>query len=208
MYKIILDFVEKEKPKYIGISSLDKSGYWNIYNNLAKTNKIPDYSRKEAGLDFTTKSGDKGKFVVLKRIEDKTLTELGEATKFYPWKLDFEDDNAGDIYYSFESPENSYTVAFANLGDNSYDITFGTDNPDLDTNEGVSLRIIATVTKITLDFIKNNDPDELVIHPIETKGNREEDLRRFKLYGIFLKKNLPSNYSLFTLGSNYRVIKK
>jgi len=71
IYKIILDFAEKEKPKYIGISSLNKSGYWNIYNNLSKTNKIPGYTRKDVGLDFTTKLGDKGKFVVLKRIEDK-----------------------------------------------------------------------------------------------------------------------------------------
>jgi hypothetical protein len=67
MYKIILDFIQNQKPEYIGISSLDKSGYWNIYNNLTKTNRIPGYSRKEAGLDFTTKSGDKGKFIVLKR---------------------------------------------------------------------------------------------------------------------------------------------
>ena len=71
MYKIILDFVENKKPKYIGISSLDKSGYGNIYNNLSKTNKIPGYTRKDAGLDFITKSGDKGKFVVLKKIESK-----------------------------------------------------------------------------------------------------------------------------------------
>ena len=67
MYKIILDFIQSQKPEYIGISSLDKSGYWNIYNNLTKTNRIPGYSRKEAGLDFTTKSGDKGKFIVLKK---------------------------------------------------------------------------------------------------------------------------------------------
>ena len=71
IYKIILDFTESIKPEYIGISSLDKSGYWNIYNNLTKTNKIPGYSRKDAGLDFTSKSGDTGKFVILKRIESK-----------------------------------------------------------------------------------------------------------------------------------------
>jgi hypothetical protein len=37
------------------------------YNNLTKTNQLPDYSRKDAGLDFTSKSGEKGKFIVLKR---------------------------------------------------------------------------------------------------------------------------------------------
>jgi hypothetical protein len=71
IYKIILDFTESIKPKYIGISSLDKSGYRNIYNNLTKTNKIPGYSRKNAGLDFTSKSGETGQFIVLKRIESK-----------------------------------------------------------------------------------------------------------------------------------------
>ena len=136
------------------------------------------------------------------------LYELGNATNFYPFQLDFEDDIAGDVYYSFKSPENNYTVAFANLGANSYDITFGTENPSLDTKEGVSLRVMATVTKIALDFIERYDPRELVIHPIETSKKAGDDLRRFNLYGEFLKKNLPSNYSLFTLGSNYRVIKK
>jgi len=68
MYKIILDFAQSQKPEYIGISSLDKSGYWSIYNSLIKTNKLPGYSRKEAGLNFNTKSGGgKGKFIVLKR---------------------------------------------------------------------------------------------------------------------------------------------
>jgi len=67
MYKIILDFTKEEKPEYIGISSLDESGYGNIYNNLTKTNKIPDYSRKDAGLQFKDKDGKTGKFIILKR---------------------------------------------------------------------------------------------------------------------------------------------
>jgi hypothetical protein len=70
MYKIILDFAEKEKPKYMGISSLDKSGYRNIYNNLSKTNFIPNYTKKDAGLEFTNREGDKGKFIVFKKIEE------------------------------------------------------------------------------------------------------------------------------------------
>jgi len=70
IYKILLDFTKEVKPEYIGISSLDASGYGNIYNNLTKTNKFPGYSRKDVGLDFTSKSGDKGKFIVLKRINE------------------------------------------------------------------------------------------------------------------------------------------
>lgn len=69
IYKIILDFTEKEKPEYIGISSLDESGYGNIYNNLTKTNKIPGYFRKDAGLQFKDKDGKNGKFIILKRTD-------------------------------------------------------------------------------------------------------------------------------------------
>ena len=79
MYKIIVDFAEKEKPEYIGISSLDNKGdknYHRIYANLTdnKFNRIPGYFRKDVSLPFDTPGG-KGKFIVLKKIEDKQLKE-------------------------------------------------------------------------------------------------------------------------------------
>ena len=51
MYKVIVDFTEQEKPKYIGIASLDNEGsksYHTIYANLTdnKFNRIPGYFRK------------------------------------------------------------------------------------------------------------------------------------------------------------------
>lgn len=67
MYKIILDFIKNVKPEYIGISSLDNSGYWNIYNNLIKSNPLSGYSRKDAGLSFTNRNGQPGKFIILKK---------------------------------------------------------------------------------------------------------------------------------------------
>jgi hypothetical protein len=67
---IIREFNENIDPKYMGVSSLDKSGYRNIYNNLSKTNFIPNYMKKDAGLEFTNKEGDKGKFVVFKKIKE------------------------------------------------------------------------------------------------------------------------------------------
>jgi phosphopantetheine adenylyltransferase len=106
MYKILLDFVEQEKPEYIGISSLDKSGYGNIYNNLTKTNKIPGYSRKDAGLDFISKSGEKGKFIVLKKyIIDITEGILKENT---------EEDDGTLSYESIFKPDINILVAFKN----------------------------------------------------------------------------------------------
>lgn len=71
MYKIIVDFAEKEKPEYIGIASMDNVGdknYHTIYANLTnnKFNRIPGYFRKDVSLEFNTPNG-KGRFVVLKR---------------------------------------------------------------------------------------------------------------------------------------------
>jgi phosphopantetheine adenylyltransferase len=107
MYKILLDFVEQEKPEYIGISSLDKSGYGNIYNNLTKTNTIPGYSRKDAGLDFVSKSGEKGKFIVLKKsIIDITEDILKENIE--------EEDNGTLLYKSIFKPDINILVAFKN----------------------------------------------------------------------------------------------
>jgi cytidyltransferase-like protein len=73
MYKIIVDFVEKEKPKYIGIASMDNIGdknYHTLYANLTdnKFNRIPGYFRKDVNLEFNTPQG-KGRFVVLKRTD-------------------------------------------------------------------------------------------------------------------------------------------
>jgi hypothetical protein len=71
MYKIIVDFVEAYKPKYIGIASMDNTGdknYHTIYAALTdnKYNRIPGYFRKDVSLPFNTPKY-KGRFVVLKR---------------------------------------------------------------------------------------------------------------------------------------------
>ena len=71
IYKIIVDFVEQETPKYIGIASMDNTGdknYHTIYANLTdnKFNRIPGYFRKDVNLPFNTPQG-KGRMVVLKR---------------------------------------------------------------------------------------------------------------------------------------------
>ena len=83
MYKIITDFIEKEKPEYIGISSLnndESKNYHKIYANLTdnRFNNIPGYFRKDVSLEFNTPEG-KGRFIVLKRKkglnENKYLQE-------------------------------------------------------------------------------------------------------------------------------------
>jgi len=72
MYKIIVDFVYKEKPDYIAISSMDNNetkNYHNIYNNLIQNNNLPGYFKKTANLPFVYQ-GNTGKMVVLKKSND------------------------------------------------------------------------------------------------------------------------------------------
>lgn len=46
LYKIILDASTNKLPNYLSVSCTDSSGYFPIYSQLTKTNKIPGYSRK------------------------------------------------------------------------------------------------------------------------------------------------------------------
>jgi hypothetical protein len=83
MYKIILDFIEKEQPTYVGISSLDNSGdknYHIVYNRLTSShmNFIPGYFRKDSNLTFNSPQG-KGRFIVLKKkdsLDEKKSKDL------------------------------------------------------------------------------------------------------------------------------------
>jgi hypothetical protein len=146
--------------------------------------------------------------------DGNTLKEIGEGTKIYSWKFDDEDAD-GNYFYSFNTENSTYSVGIANLEDGMYDLSFNTTSPDgdpdvsLDTNEGVPLRVLSTVVDIAKYFIKRKDPEIVIFRPIKTKEtNKGDDQRRFKLYGAYLRKNLPSNYNLMTVGDSYRILKK
>ena len=142
------------------------------------------------------------------------LKEIGEGTRTYSWKFNDEDAD-GNCFYSFDTENSTYSVGVANLEDGMYDLSFNTTSPDgdpdvsLDTNEGVPLRVLSTVVEIAKDFIKRKDPEIVIFRPIKTKeANKGGDQRRFNLYGAYLRKNLPSNYRLMTVGDSYRILKK
>jgi len=141
------------------------------------------------------------------------LKEVGEVDKemVYPWKLKAATDEA--IYYQFKTDKYVYAVSFSKIEDeidpsySSYDLLFTPiESKGLDTKEGVMLRIMATVTDITRTFVKKYKPDEITIHPITRSS--EDDPKRSRIYGIYLKKNLPKEYNLMQTGESYRVIKK
>ena len=86
MYKIIVDFIEKEKPEYLGISSLDNNkNYHTVYNRLTDnpSNLIPGYFRKDSNLKFNSPQGE-GRFIVLKR--KKNLNENASYSKDIDYK--------------------------------------------------------------------------------------------------------------------------
>ena len=136
------------------------------------------------------------------------LNEVGEISNPFDWTYDFVDDD-GNYFYSFNSPQNKYSVGITYNGDDSYELLFNTEGEmGQDTGEGVAMRVLSTVTAITLDFIDRNDPSEVILRPIQTKKAGDKvDTRRFNVYGAYLRKNLPSGYKLLTLGDTYRMIK-
>ena len=142
------------------------------------------------------------------------LNEIGEGTKTYSWKFDSEDAD-GNYFYSFDTENSTYGVGVANLEDGMYDLSFNTTSKDgdpdtsLDTNEGVPLRVLSTVVDIAKDFIQRTNPEMVIFRPIKTKEvDKQDDMRRYKVYGAYIKKNLPSEYKLIDFGETYRIVKK
>jgi hypothetical protein len=135
------------------------------------------------------------------------LNEIGNNP--LPWKLKAATDE--DVYYQFKTKKYTYAVGFSKTEDDptfeSYDLLFTpVESKGLDTKEGVMVKIMATVADITKNFINKYQPDEITIHPI-TRGS-EDDPKRSRIYGYYLERNLPQNYSLLKTGDSFRLIKK
>lgn len=142
----------------------------------------------------------------LENLQKTSLKEIGEIRNPYSWNYDFEDDD-GNHFYSFNTPKHTYSVGFTWEGEGYYELMFDTEgSAGQDTDEGVALRVLSTVGSIAADFIERTNPKEIIFRPIKTKGSKDE--RRFRVYGVYLNKNLPSNYKLLTLGDTYRIVEK
>jgi hypothetical protein len=147
-------------------------------------------------------------------IDMSKLNEIGEGTRTYSWRFDDEDAD-GNYFYSFDTENSNYGVGIANLEDGMYDLSFNTTSKDgdpdvsLDTNEGVPLRVLSTVVAIAKDFIQKVNPETVIFRPIKTKEvDKQDDMRRYKLYGAYIRKNIPSNYNVIDFGETYRIVKK
>ena len=140
------------------------------------------------------------------KVPKTSLMETGEIWNPFDWQYDFLDDD-GNFFYSFETPKHKYSVGITPNGDDSYELLFNTEGDmGQDTGENVARRVLSTIVLIANEFVTQNQPEELILRPIKTKGS--EDRRRFTVYGAYLKKNVPEGYALHTVGDTYRLIKK
>lgn len=67
MFKAIQEYAKNNKPDYILLSSYKASGYFPIYNNLTKSNKIVGYQRKM--VDIWRMDGTEVQSIVLTRVK-------------------------------------------------------------------------------------------------------------------------------------------
>lgn len=142
----------------------------------------------------------------LQNLKKDSLKEVGRIENPYPSKYAFADDD-GNVFYSFDTPEHTYSVAFTLHDEDRYELFFNTaGDMGQDTGENVAMRVLSTVGHITNEFIEKYKPEEVVFRPIKTKG--EGDERRFRVYKIYLEKNIPSDYKLFTVGNTFHLMKK
>ena len=178
-----------------------------IYNDAGETGTdIENDANAMAGIIM--RDYGKKNVAVYDLPQVESINEIGEGTKIYPWKFDDEDAD-GNYFYSFDTENSPYGVGIANLEFDTYDLSFNAIGKDLDTNEGVPLRVLSTVVDIAKHFINKVKPDTMIFRPIKTKAaNRQDDMRRYKLYGAYIKKNIPSNYTLIDSGETYRIVKK
>ena len=128
MYKVIMDFVEKEQPDYIGIASLDNlqgKNYHTVYANLTdnSANRIPGYFRKDANLLFSTPQG-KGRIVVMKKkLQTQPLDEGSSGTPIQPSGAIPSKDRA-DL-------EHLFTDLRASIDSDKYTVVFNQDRIDI-----------------------------------------------------------------------------
>jgi len=139
----------------------------------------------------------------------KSISETGEgSSNAYPFR--FENVAYNEVNYHFDSEENEYVVIINNIDTNAgaWEMQFGTvgGTPDEVTNEGKLFNVMATILKITNDFIDRFGPNILRFKPSKDV-EREDDTRRFQLYMQFIRKNMRPEYRVLEYG-DYIVIER
>jgi PAS domain-containing protein len=206
MYKIIVDFIEKEKPTYIGISSLDNTGgknYHTVYNRLTDNNLklIPGYFRKDSNLQFDSPQG-KGRFIVLQRKNNTNESKSKEYLKEYKQYV-LNELFEKDLPIIDKVSKNLYIVSNGDDIEAKYDIRLEIPERDLwsvnwfftPDNKNKSpeawKQVTATSFKVLEDWLKTNNPKAIYI-----SGNTGAKTKLYKMYVDKLQTLLNNRYKI------------
>jgi hypothetical protein len=206
MYKIIVDFIEKEKPTYIGISSLDNTGdknYHTVYNRLTDNNLklIPGYFRKDSNLQFDSPQG-KGRFIVLQRKNNTNESKSKEYLKEYKQYV-LNELFEKDLPIIDKVSKNLYIVSNGDDIEAKYDIRLEIPERDLwsmnwfftPDNKNKSpeawKQVTATSFKVLEDWLKTNNPKAIYI-----SGNTGAKTKLYKMYIDKLQTLLNNRYKI------------
>jgi len=206
MYKIIVDFIEKEKPTYIGISSLDNTGgknYHTVYNRLTDNNLklIPGYFRKDSNLQFDSPQG-KGRFIVLQRKNNTNESKSKEYLKEYKQYV-LNELFEKDLPIIDKVSKNLYIVSNGDDIEAKYDIKLEIPERDLwsvnwfftPDNKNKSpeawKQVTATSFKVLEDWLKTNNPKAIYI-----SGNTGAKTKLYKMYVDKLQTLLNNRYKI------------
>ena len=145
----------------------------------------------------------------IKKIINEEVNEwLDEALNLSRVPFPFRKVSNTRYVFDVNIPEKNYNVTYdvtfgrvGNEDEVGYSIAFG-DGGYGDTGLGEPLRIMATVSNIVKDFIRENDPDILNFSPTRTgSDNRRNTNRRLDMYHYFVKQGAGDEYDGFIVGN-------
>jgi len=196
----------KEGDAYAACLSKEKA------RKLGKAGRAAFVNRKRAAQNKggdSKKGGEQTKGQ--KPIKVKTgVNEIGEANA-EPFKFSRSSLSDKNITYSFKTDSSLEYIAEFDLIDSkpTYEYSFKTKDGNYTdtTNKGELARIMSTLVKILLDFLEQSDNKANVM--IDPAKVDKEDNRRGKLYQLYVKKNLPTEYESKTVdGDNILIMPK
>ena len=148
------------------------------------------------------------------RFKDLILTELGETTDTYNYRLDFERD--GKLIWKFKTESNTYKVTIAvDVRDNDWLIIGFTAVGDTGlTNEGKQFEVSATVMEIARETWERREEFfsgeqvgfEYIPIPKDDEPDSKDTTARDKLYRTFIDTQFPDAKVYSTSTKRIRIV--
>lgn len=130
--------------------------------------------------------------------ELQNIFEYGEAN-LPAYNYNFENLSDFEVQYNFETEDgDDYIVIVKNVDriKRIWDIQFGIagETPQTVVNKGRIGNVMATIVKITNDFIDKSKPNILKFEPSK---NSDNDMRRYNMYMAYIKQHMRLDYFVY-----------